>query len=63
MELGEPDESGRRRPVPVEHPQFLVDADTVVFALGFEVDDVTKGSDELERDDRAESPSTCYRLY
>ena len=52
MELGEPDESGRRRPVPVEHSEFLVDADTVVFALGFQVDDVAKGSDGLERDDR-----------
>ena len=40
MELGEPDESGRRRPVPVEGSEFLVDADTVVFALGFGVDGV-----------------------
>jgi len=38
MELGEPDDSGRRRPVPVEGSEFLVDADTVVFALGFGVD-------------------------
>ncbi len=49
MELGEPDESGRRRPVPVEHSEFLVDADTVVFALGFEVDDSSNG---LKRDER-----------
>ena len=39
MELGEPDDSGRRRPVPVEGSEFIVDADTVVFALGFGVDD------------------------
>ncbi|MEA3239217.1 MAG: NADPH-dependent glutamate synthase [Candidatus Bipolaricaulota bacterium] len=34
MELGEPDESGRRRPVPVEGSEFLIDADTVVIAIG-----------------------------
>jgi glutamate synthase (NADPH/NADH) small chain len=50
MELGEPDESGRRRPVPVEGSEFLVDADTVVFALGFEVGDTLKGRDAPECD-------------
>ena len=51
MELGEPDESGRRRPVPVEGSEFLVDADTVVFALGFGVDDApSKGCAGLEAD-------------
>jgi heterodisulfide reductase subunit A len=34
MELGEPDESGRRRPIPVEGSEFIVDADTVIPALG-----------------------------
>ncbi len=34
MELGEPDSSGRRRPVPVEGSEFLLDVDTVVYALG-----------------------------
>lgn len=34
MQLGEPDESGRRRPVPVEGSEFLIDADTVVIAIG-----------------------------
>ena len=34
MELGEPDESGRRRPVPVEGSEFSVDADTVIIAIG-----------------------------
>ena len=34
MELGEPDESGRRRPMPVEGSEFLVDVDTVVIAIG-----------------------------
>ena len=35
MELGEPDASGRRRPVPVKGSEHLVDADTVVLALGY----------------------------
>ena len=34
MELGEPDESGRRRPVPIEGSEFIIDADTVVIAIG-----------------------------
>jgi len=34
MELGEPDESGRRRPVPVKGSEFVLDVDTVVMALG-----------------------------
>ncbi|MDT8321176.1 MAG: NADPH-dependent glutamate synthase [Xanthomonadales bacterium] len=34
MELGEPDESGRRRPVPVEGSDFEFEADTAVYAIG-----------------------------
>ena len=34
MELGEPDESGRRRPVPVPGSEFEFEADMVVFAIG-----------------------------
>jgi homotetrameric NADPH-dependent glutamate synthase len=34
MELGEPDASGRRRPVPVAGSEFPIDVDTVVYALG-----------------------------
>ena len=34
MELGEPDESGRRRPIPIEGSEFIVDVDTVVVAIG-----------------------------
>jgi glutamate synthase (NADPH/NADH) small chain len=33
MELGEPDKSGRRRPVPIEGTNFTVQADTAVLAL------------------------------
>ena len=34
MELGEPDESGRRRPVPVAGSEEIIDMDTVVVAIG-----------------------------
>lgn len=34
MELGEPDASGRRRPVAVEGSEFTLDVDTVVVAIG-----------------------------
>jgi glutamate synthase (NADPH/NADH) small chain len=34
MELGEPDASGRRRPVPVEGSDYEFDVDTVVYAIG-----------------------------
>ncbi|NQT78935.1 MAG: NADPH-dependent glutamate synthase [Candidatus Aminicenantes bacterium] len=34
MELGEPDSSGRRRPVPIEGSEFIMDVDLVVVAIG-----------------------------
>jgi len=34
MELGEPDESGRRRPVPIEGSEFVMDLDTLIVAIG-----------------------------
>lgn len=34
MRLGEPDESGRRRPIPVKGSEFVMDLDTVVIAIG-----------------------------
>ncbi|MCI8601740.1 MAG: NADPH-dependent glutamate synthase [Oscillospiraceae bacterium] len=34
MELGEPDEKGRRRPIPVEGSEFELEVDTVVIAIG-----------------------------
>ena len=35
MELGEPDASGRARPIPIEGSNFEVEADTAVLALGY----------------------------
>jgi len=34
MKLGEPDQSGRRRPVPITGSEFLIEADTVIAAVG-----------------------------
>ena len=34
MELGEPDASGRRSPVPIKGSEFVIDVDTVVVAVG-----------------------------
>ena len=34
MELGEPDASGRRRPVEVKGSEFVIDCDTVIMSLG-----------------------------
>lgn len=35
MQLGEPDASGRRRPVPIEGSEFIIEADTVVKGIGY----------------------------
>ncbi len=34
MELGAPDEKGRRRPVPVPHSEFVLEVDTVIMSIG-----------------------------
>jgi len=34
MELGEPDDSGRRRPIPVKDSEYEIDVDTVVVSVG-----------------------------
>ncbi|MGN0653444.1 MAG: NADPH-dependent glutamate synthase [Oscillospiraceae bacterium] len=47
MELGEPDEKGRRRPVPVKDSEFVLDVDTVIMSIGTSpnplIKDTTKG--------------------
>jgi len=49
MELGEPDASGRRRPVPIEGAEEVIPLDTVIMALGTSpnplIRDTTKGLD------------------
>ena len=34
MELGPPDESGRRRPIPIKGSEFTMETDTVIIAIG-----------------------------
>jgi len=38
MQLGEPDESGRRRPVPIPGTEFVLDIDTLILAIGQQPD-------------------------
>ncbi len=38
MKLGEPDESGRRRPVPIEGSEFVIPCESVIFAIGQNVE-------------------------
>ena len=35
MELGEPDRSGRRRPIPIEGSEFIMEIDAVALAIGY----------------------------
>jgi glutamate synthase (NADPH/NADH) small chain len=44
MELGPPDESGRRRPQPVPGSDFTLEADTVVLAIGYNADEAVAAS-------------------
>lgn len=53
MELGEPDERGRRRPIPIEGSEFALDVDTVVISIGTSpnplIKSTTKGLDVNKR--------------
>lgn len=42
MELGEPDESGRRRPIPIPHSEFIIPATSVAIAIGYNADPIIK---------------------
>jgi NADH:ubiquinone oxidoreductase subunit H/NADPH-dependent glutamate synthase beta subunit-like oxidoreductase len=49
MELGEPDASGRRRPVPVEGSEFVLDVDMIIPAIGQRPDlDFLKGDKDIQ---------------
>ncbi|MBQ8203687.1 MAG: NADPH-dependent glutamate synthase [Clostridia bacterium] len=53
MELGEPDERGRRRPVPVENSEFVLDVDTVIMSIGTSPNPLIKSTtDGLEVNSR-----------
>ena len=49
MELGEPDESGRRRPVPIEGSEEVLSVDNVIAAIG-QVPELSCIQDTVERD-------------
>jgi len=49
MELGEPDASGRRRPVPVEGSEFVLDVDMIIPAIGQRPDlDFLNGDKDIQ---------------
>lgn len=53
MELGKPDESGRRRPVPVEGSEFELDCDLAVIAVGAAANPLlTQSTEGLEINER-----------
>ncbi len=53
MELGEPDASGRRRPIPIEGSNFILDIDTAIISVGTSpnplIPDTTEGLDVSKR--------------
>jgi len=46
MELGEPDEKGRRRPVVIEGSEFMLDVDTVIMSIGTSPNPLIKSTTE-----------------
>ena len=71
MELGEPDASGRRRPVEIPGSEFDIDVDTVIMSLGTSpnplISSTTIGLDTNKRkciiadeDDRSDHPRMAY---
>ena len=46
MELGEPDERGRRRPVVIEGSEFTIDVDTVIMSIGTSPNPLIKSTTE-----------------
>jgi glutamate synthase (NADPH/NADH) small chain len=52
MELGEPDASGRRRPVPVPGSEFEIECDMVVYAIGTNANPILGQTSALKLDKR-----------
>ena len=53
MELGEPDASGRRRPVAIEGSNFVLDVDCVIMAIGTKLNQlIVETTDKLEPNER-----------
>jgi len=62
MELGEPDESGRRRPLPIEGSEFRVETDQTIVAVGARVNPsarlIASGMEQDKRDHIIVNPET-----
>lgn len=52
MELGEPDDSGRRRPVPIAGSEFEIETDQVVFAIGTNANPIIGQTSKLKLNKR-----------
>ncbi len=52
MELGEPDESGRRRPVPIEDSEYEFEADMIVYAIGTTANPIIGQTSKLKLNER-----------
>ena len=63
MQLGEPDASGRRRPVPVEGSEFLIEAQVVLLAVGQTIDTscISESGIELARNGAIVADETTGR--
>ena len=49
MKLGEPDQSGRRSPIPIENSEYSIDTDTIIVAVGTKANPIlTKSIPELK---------------
>jgi glutamate synthase (NADPH/NADH) small chain len=48
MELGEPDQSGRRRPVPIEGSEYEFESDMVIYAIGTNANPIMGQTSDLE---------------
>ena len=63
MELGEPDASGRRRPIEVEGSEFVIDIDMLVIAIGSKTNpliaDTTPGLETTPRHLIVADEETC----
>jgi len=47
MQPGEPDKSGRRKPIPVEGSEFTIPADTIISAIGQQIDPAAGNSAQI----------------
>ena len=59
--LGAPDDSGRRKPIPIEGSEFIIDADTIIAAIGQYTDRETmkiKGGGVFAGGDAVRGPAT-----